>query len=396
MSISKYSIPITLGVAGGIGLWFFVSSSGFIQFIQPRANPITTLLAGDQDFKQGWELSRQGKYTEAIAAYDKAYRLAETPEKQAQIKYLIASIYKITESYELAIDEFREIASNAAYPPLFRTFAINEALLTAIDFGDFTHSHGNAEKVNPGELHPVAAALFTYEPYATYLRESKNDPALTARKVYEYASTFYPSAVSEMGQAQWYTNELYGYYARDEQSNTRVPEYVSIVKDKLARSEPDVNRSIRNIYETVTVSPALINMGFAHEVLFLLGYGSVQDAERYYKKAVDVNDVTQTQGGVVYYAKLIYASFLGRTYGEERAAEIATLLKDFNLSNKEFPPDMKQVLKNMITKPMSEYQDKGRYAMFHAAPDFRKFLVSLGISSDDIGGKGESSAAHTH
>ena len=215
------------------------------------------------DFSDGKELFSEGKYAEARARFEAALPDVRQYGGESRIRFAIALSMWNEGDLLGSIEVFKSVAANDTYSSITRAHA-------ARSLGELS--------VNPDPA--VRAAIFSAEPYASFLTES---PGVSARRIYEYASALYPTALSELRVAAWHANVLeVGVRSNEEKEESRL-----IVEEKLMSAERDMARITPGTFEAMTIPTILRTRAIVLGRMANAGYGSFDDADTAFKVALD-------------------------------------------------------------------------------------------------------------
>jgi hypothetical protein len=286
--------------------------------------------------------------------------LAQNDAEEAQIKVKIAHTVRDEGNLVRAAQLYKEIAVQEEYPAMARAYSAQA--LGLLD------NYGNSA---------VRVETFKDEPFAAMF--VPDDPVLSYRHVFEYASSLYPLALSELRIASWYAGELLK--EADGEINlteNEIATYHATVMDKLQRASIDAARTKDDPNEAY-LKPEIARMrAIVLGWMVLAGYDFKHDAEQAYVDAMYEYSLTGAPNdGFMHYW---YATYLS-SFADRRDAVI-------------------QALTPLYTNPV--YASSGVATFFTAErnnrlgskgilqrlakvdPKFKGFLTSLGWTNADF------------
>lgn len=274
----------------------------------------TSFIAAD------WAL-RKGQYTEAQTQYLQAFSEAEEPQQQAYIKWAFAQTLERQERPVEAIRVLKEIAADESYPKNMRALAVQSMGELAYRFGDVS----------------VYRTIFNSEPYASMAAGVGS--RFSFRRLYEYAVSFYPLALSELHIADYYAAALLSpdLNAALRRGALDVSTYRDRAQDALARADIDTRRMQSAASPDYELLAEVFTLkGQVLDKLIRAGVMPVQDAqdaEDAFKTALEFYSRADTYGrqGADGMTRFWYAAHLSRTFfGRERHADIRVVLAPFH------------------------------------------------------------------
>jgi len=338
-------------VAVGItGMYFFFSR----QSPKNEATFYENLVSSNRDFALGESLYKSGKYESAISSYKTALQGVKEPDEKAQILYKISLAYRFDNQPLVAIPLFKEIVANPEYPLTTRAYSVQAMGQAYYSFND----------------QAITEEIFKDSPYKEMY--SKDDTALSYRKLFEYASSFYPLGIPETRIAQWYAQEIVNSSKSGNTSNNE--SYKNIIRTKLANATTDIARTQTNpdrgslyIPEILTRKASILGM------LSLSGDESLGNPEEAFKKSMDT-----ATGSAVYeaQARYFYALFLAKKYGAERSTEIWDILSNFYATTRYDNTGIVRFIKNEKNNQTGSKENIVMLANLDMK--FKNYLIKLG------------------
>ncbi len=289
----------------GAGFWWWQKQHGSSNAYSPSNTPTVILLQQNQAFARGSYDMQTGNYQQAITSYQAALSSVTGDTTQiAQIQYDIAAAQYALGNLTEATQTFKQIAANTGVSKILRAYAI-------VRMANEYYSSNNPA---------VTQEIFKDPPYNAML--VTNNISITYRHLFEYASSIYPTAISEAMIAKWYAAQLI-----QSTSTPNTSSYLSIIQQKLANSGVDTARNMQDPNKKILVSEALFDVAGVQTDLFFAGEVTPGVVEAAYQKALaafaaDAN--RPTADGLV---RVYYAYFLAEAYGKTRLPDIESILK---------------------------------------------------------------------
>jgi hypothetical protein len=198
--------------------------------------------------------------------------------------------------YVQAIQLFKEIAANADYTNLVRAYAVQE-------MGRMYHTYYGATKI-------ITDEIFKDAPYKDFLSEGEK---IAYRKLFEYAASFYPIALTESFIAHSYSSEL----LHDLRGATTTPEgkkaisagSLALLKANQYMEQVKNDPTEAGLFGEIYSREALVVGTFAF--LGVPGYSNAQ-AEDLHKKALSYSAVNSLLPGNFFVFK--YGAFLAMNF----------------------------------------------------------------------------------
>jgi len=351
---------LAAALIGGIFLWRAPQNTG-------TTNTVSTyerLLKTNPDFAtaQGFAVAKD--YTKAQSAYEAALRAAPDIAQEGQILSRLAGIKDSTGDHLGAIADWKKIAADTRYALGIRAYAVQYMGTMRLKYFD------------PNIRAAITKEIFKDSPYSTMW--VPNDTALSYRHLFEYASSLYPGAVSELMIADWYAGQLIVSSTTPEMSG-----YASIIQNKLSSAEEGIAR-----LEKVSFPPgiSLVPISLTREAgvkakLARAGLSSPEVAEAAFKKAIDAYVSYGYKPGDEGFARYHYAVYLSRL-GASKADDIETVLAPFSTD----PAYGSSLAASYFKAGRTNLQgQKARLQILAQLDmDFKKFLTSLGWTSGDF------------
>lgn len=342
----------TVTVASVFVYWYFQKSA------EPSKPFYTQLLEKNTEFAYAEGLIKSGKYDEATNYFKLALEKAEGYKEEGQLKYKIALSQGQGSNPIESIRLMKEIAANENYTPTIRAYAVQF-------MGHLLYSYNTLE---------VKDEVFKDEPYKSFLAD--DDYSLARRKLFEYASSFYPLGVSELRVAKWYSTEILKLVqggVNEEATKNNIKEMKSIVRQKLVNADRYLRDITEDEHARSYIPEVWYRKGTVLGDMLLSGDTTFPDPEESYMRALEFSVV---KTGYESTAKYSYAAFLAKMYGEKRANDIKSLLSDFYTGDKYEKTNTVRMITNEKNNLLGNKNDILLLAKID--DDFATFLKKLG------------------
>jgi hypothetical protein len=255
---------------------------------------------------------RKGLLNEEALA--ESLKSAETAREKARLEIKFAFGQKNNGDPVGAITTLKRVVSNESYENVDKAYAIES--MGRIYFSDSDPL--------------VFNAIFSGEPYTGFREDNAR---LSLRKLHEYASSFYPSAIAELRIAEWYSDEVIrtqGLPLSDVEKNEIIQSLTPIIKEKFENAEADITRQVtwpnpsyeRIAYAITIEAVTLANLTLAGTPNF---FDFAIDPEGTFEEAIGAAN----QGNIesqAEWASYHYAIFLAKAFGEDRKEDIQRLI----------------------------------------------------------------------
>lgn len=309
------------------------------------------LVASNNDFAAGESFYKAGDFTRAVTAYEEALDDVKTPDEQGQILYKMALAHIATNEPLKAIPIFKEVAAGLNYPLTTRAYAVQ-----AMGQGFYSFS-------DPA----ITAEIFKDEPYKS-MYDAEKIP-LSYRKLFEYASSFYPLGISETRIAQWYAQRI----VLGESEKVLLAK--NIIRLKLENADKDVARTRGQAEKGGNYVPEILTRkAYILGLLSQAGDESLGNPEEAFREALMVAQIASPEYEAQ--AKYFYALFLAGKYGSERSQAIRDVLSDFYKTTRYEDTGIVRFIKNEKNNTVGSMAKILLLAQFD--PQFKEFLKTLG------------------
>jgi hypothetical protein len=262
-----------------------------------------------------------------------------------------------------AIKKYKQIVANLSYNPAARAYAI-------LYMGQMHY--------NSLDDTSITAEIFKDEPYKSFFVEGNT--ALSYRHLFEYSSSFYPLALSELRIADWYASRITELYKVSE-SSPEIMNYRAIIDVKISNADAEFKRMASYPNETPFVRTALTRKAVILEKLSYLDFASAANAEAAFKVVLDLYSTTNLKGREAI-LRYYYARFLLKTYGEKRAMDITEILKPIYTKSEYKTPATELFFKYAPKENSLRTERLKSLALLDQ--NFRLFLMSLGWKVTDF------------
>lgn len=333
------------------GLYFFYSNSKDQASTAPIAEEHIPQDIFSQNFEKAEKLLIAGDLDNAKLAYEEAGKFAASPVQISNIQYKL-SITETQSDPVSAVNRLKSIIENNKNTDLDRAYAAQRLGLLY---------YRNSDR----SLLPI---IFSGEPYAGFYDE--DDIFISLRKLFEYSSSFYPVAISELRAAAWYAQAM-----TNDPSLSSV--YLPIVEKKLANADLDIERTKYIEGPDSLINEALSLKARVYAALHRSGYD--YDYETAMQLAISTALATGGTGadGPARYAYVLNL-FL---YDEGRGADITLLLQPM-INNIDGYPAFKRMFERERNNVLN--QKKDLVALGNAVYQFKNLLLSLGWTESDF------------
>lgn len=316
---------------------------------QEQRSPIAALEA-DSTYLEAARLQQVSDFDGARARYLEVLERASGPEQEGQVQYRIALAETFTDPAS-AVARLKGITASEAYSDLLRAYAAQWLGLMLYRTSDSS----------------VLPLIFTGDPYAAFYRD--RDTQLALRRLFEYASSFYPLAVAELEQAAWYAQELKD--ADVAERAALADQYLSIIEQKLESGQADIDRTLSINEYKMFVTEALYLKAVVLARLSAAGFD--YEYEPAMQEALNYTLLNWTPGddSAIRYAYAMNL-FFAETGREEDARELLRpVVEDI---------DAYPGFKRMLEKEKNNVLGRKEWlvALSNSYPEFRSLLVSLG------------------
>jgi len=319
LTILSLSVVSAIGITG----YYLYLKNAESQLLSPT-HPYTSLMSSNQAFLSGERSLKADDPQNALSEFEKALPFAENKAEEAQIKNRIAAAQAVSGDYASAILTSKAIAADSGYGSITRAYSVQY-------LGQIYYASPSTERAN------ITKEIFKDAPYNKLA--SSTNASVSYRNLFEYASSLYPLALSELRSSYWYADAIYALKKKASLSASdkeTIKKYLQIISQKVARADVDIARVQKSQGESAIVLPgAVLRKVLVNDRLIQASeaYANMMSPERTYEDAlsyVRANSMTDTEAILQY----SYAVYLAQRYAGDKSAEIAKLLGDFYASTR--------------------------------------------------------------
>lgn len=327
-----------------------------------RTGSFEALIKDNEEFIRAEAFLKNDQWDLAEEHYRKALLLARNADEEGQIFYKIA-VMKTRRDPIGAISILKEIVANQDYSDRQKAYAVQHM----------------GEIFRKNSSHEITSTIFTGEPYADFFKEGDADNAY--RRLYEYAASFYPLALSEVRAAHWYSNKILQLSERkslSEEEKKFISDSTVRIRFSLEAADQDIERT-KNLPNAGALVPvALAIKAIVLADMFEAGDASFPDPESAFKSAMEMGLIWKDDSA----SRFNYAAFLARKGDESRKKDIIDLLDDFYTK-----PDIYAGRALMLTRERDNILGAKNNVILLAKidPAFKSFLLTLGWKVSDFG-----------
>lgn len=335
---------------------------GFGYFSQGDRTPsnLHVVSVTDEEWAYAKNALVQGDVRLARERYQKLLEKSGAPGEKARSLYNLAVI-DTQDNPGLAIENLSKIAFDTEQTLLQRAYAVQRMGLTYYRVGDST-------------LLPI---IFADKELSSFY--DATDPSLSLRRLFEYAMSLHPLAISSMRASMWYTEELRRLYAANHMVAFEAAKshYLPIINSYFLYADEDIVRSgeFADARSLIPEALYLKALNLARLASIGLEYEYEEVMRQALEIAVEQGDLN-TEGSIRY----TYALNLllhERKREEEALALIEPLIKDI---------DKYQSMKRMFIRERTDNlgQKTHLVALATKFPAFKDLLSTLGWSDGDF------------
>lgn len=344
-------------------VWYTLSGDNTSRY-SATETPYKVLVAENPAFSAADARYRSGDYEDALAIYAEALESVTDPVQEGQVRYKIAIAKEVQGDYRAAIQDMKFIAADPDYSRFVKAYAVQRLGIMYNTYG-YTHPE-------------IVEETFKDEPYAS-LREG-DDLALSYRRIFEYASSFFPLGVAESRIADWYANEMLR--VRESASQEEISALVAQVRSHLQKAENDIERIRNDPNASGDVPAILVRKGEILYKLSQVGEATLDEAEGSFRRGLQLAVLSGPEPGRDGYPRFHFASFLERAYGTERAADIRTILGPLYTESSNADTPVMDFLRSQ--RNANTWMNVSLRGMAEIDPEFRRLLISLGWTEADL------------
>ncbi len=315
-------------------------------------------LKSNQAYENGLRLSDQRKFSDAVAQYELAANEVSDPSQSAVIQFSLAYAEAASGDYSSAVAIYKNLAaSSSTLSAIPRAYAVQDMAHLYFRYGD------------PA----ITAEIFKDAPYSSLFMAGNVEH--TYKNLFDYATSIYPLALSELYSANWYANQLLAYPKSH-------PEYVSSIQTNLQLADQDIAvlRSNEKQQPEALVE-ALEERAVVLGKMRRLGYSTSEDPDAAFKELLELYSSLHKSSSD-WTVRVQYCFYIAHTAGSTRAADIQSILGPIDTDPSAHGDSIQQFLSNARTGSKGTKSDYELLASFD--PQFKKLLISLGWTNSDF------------
>ncbi|MEK7627860.1 MAG: tetratricopeptide repeat protein [Patescibacteria group bacterium] len=322
--------------------------------------PNVVLAKDNKAFAVADNYFKNGRFTAALEKYNEAILKARNPIEENQILYRIALTTERRGNAKEAIPLYKELIANPEAISFIKAYSAQELALML---------------VSPETIH-LAPDIFSGDPYASFNTEGNR--ALSNRKMFEYASSFYPLALSELRVADWYAEQLLKPAVRKPVSASH--EYVGIIEDRMKNADADITRTFDSPSESGFLDEILTRKAVVIGKLAIVKIVSHEEAERAFADAFNLIAVRSPGTSADRWMRYYHARYLLNVPSSE--TRVRDIIAPFYETNIYKDGEMKTFFKNERTNKQGQKVYLQKMATIDS--DFKKYLLGLGWQPSDF------------
>lgn len=343
---------------GAMGWWYW----NFLNAQKQSATqtPFAYLQENNAAFAEATALFRAGKYAEARVKYEESLALAKNPVQEGQIQIKVALSQQGAGDLHGALKTYQSIAANNTYIKFVRAYAVQ--------------SLGKLYDLNGDPA--ILEETFSVEPFAS-MRVEGNVPR-SYRRLYEYASSFYPLAESELKIGTWYVNVLIGQKRGTVTlAATTTDSFMRVVHQKLASAERDILRVQKDPNESFSMPEILKRKAILLSGMAELGEATREEVNRAYVTAM--NSYATLGGEKDGFMRFYYALYLANIGAN---AEVVSTLSPFYTTSVYASSQTESFFRTERENYLGRKASLRRLAGVDV--NFKQYLETLGWTSADF------------
>lgn len=302
------AFAISILVIGSIAAYFLWRMDILGLNRTPTLSPNQRLERTSSDYLEAKQYVAAQRYRDALNAYERALSDAKNAPDSAQIKFKIGAMHALLENRTEAVKVYKEIVRDPTAYPIVKAYAV---LHTGLAY---------YMTLDPS----LDNQIFEGEPFR-HLRVP-DDTQLSYRKLFEYGSSLYPLALTELYIAQWYAEEIgLAAYIKKPLPDELQSAYLTQIEGRLQNAERDIERTRNDANANALIPPALQVKANTLGLLWLAGLKSEQEVTSAYDQALQLYSVL-TYPGQDGFTRLWYAMFLTQADAQKHARKISELI----------------------------------------------------------------------
>jgi hypothetical protein len=340
------------------GYWYYDLGGG----VPERQTPAAQLTKTSAAFAQANDLYLVNDFKGAQAKYEESLSVVQNPAQEAQVKLRIAHAVRDQGDNVRAVQLYKEIVQNKAYPNITRAYAMQSVAVLA----DFIRDPALREEI------------FKTRPFSLFEADDKNI-TVSNRRLFEYAAYLHPLAFSEMQVALWYADRLrVNALAKGAMSEEKKVQYRDIVTERMRRADLDLEHISNDPNSVVLVPETLRSRALTLSSLYFAGYASRAEADKAYLDAFEANARYGAPGDGN--MRLWYAYYLASF--DDRHDELISIVAPIYTD----PTYRPSRIGTFLAAERDNLLDAKKPLVDISAidPKFRDFLLSLGWEQSDF------------
>lgn len=329
-------------------------------------NLYTNLMSSNPAFLLGEQFFVKNNLTEALKEYERALTFARSKPEEGQIKNKIAAVKERMGDIVGAIDVSKEVVADEAHGKISRAYAVQFMGQLLFSIRPLT------------EKDYIAKEIFKDSPYKELV--STTDESVSYRNLFDYASSIYPLALSELRSAYWYADSISVLKQKPSLSASdkeKIKEYLRIIHRKMELADADITRVKKTENENIILTVAFIRKALINTRALQAGeeYVGMVTPESVYEEALSylgAEGMTNNEATVRY----SYAIYLANRYGKDKGGQIGSLISDFYNSGRFATSSVMNVFKDEETN--DDATNKNIRLLASIDLGFRGFLEEKG------------------
>ncbi len=366
--IGVVALVIAAAMIGG--LWYVYMWKTQPSYTDTRTS-YSVLIKENLAFAEGETLMRARKPDLAVPRFRDALSYAKDSTQEIRIMFRLAVAIEHSETFEgrlKAIPVYKEIGANPAYTNIAQAYAIQQLANMFYIYGD----------------NEITEAVFKDEPYKQFF--VAGDVSLSYRNLYEYSSSLYPLAISELRIAGWYAGEVLRLHTASSANmnaatREQIARYKETVRTRIASADRDILRIQTNPNDNTPMTAILMRKGVIIGNLQLTGDTSFGDMEPFFQRVLSLHALSGDQWADGY-TRYYYALYLSRLYGNERVDDVRKILSNFYQNDAYRNSQVEIFFKNERRNTLGVQKQLGTLASID--PKFKEYLSSLGWELADF------------
>ncbi len=321
-------------------------------------NKLYDAMVSNEKFQLGDRAFKEGNFAEASQYYAQAVETASSKTEEGHYKYL-ASI--TNPDIATAIRGYKDIAANPDYDKVEKAYALQRLALRGWRTASST----------------VDMLVFSDYPYITFYE--KDNRGLSYRKLFEYASSFYPLHISEFWIGGWYADRLLRISQQETlttEDQKSIVELTKVVKTKLKNGNDHlaILRASPAHYQ-VSIPEATILKAELLSSARRSGDLSFEDPGPVFEEAMRPFPTDPT---VEIRARIFYSYYLHKTLKSKAIDQARILLAPLYENFEQYRPSLLFIALAKDESAFGNRLHKRLVDLSEIDPKFKQMLVNLG------------------